>query len=75
MKKVYPDYQCQVASLQLIANSDIRRSGKPSRLSLRKRWIFRRAFPMTLINQIYFLQPFYFIELYDTNEIMAGECD
>ena len=30
--------------LQLTANSDIRRSGEPSRLSLRKQWIFRRAF-------------------------------
>ena len=38
-------YQCQVASLQLTVNSDIRRSGEPSRLSLRKQWIFRRALP------------------------------
>ena len=38
-------YQCQVTPLQLTVNFDIRRSGEPSRLSLRKQWIFRLAFP------------------------------
>ena len=36
--RVYAAYQCQVVSLQLIVNSDVRHSGEPSCLSLRKRW-------------------------------------
>ena len=59
--RVYAAYQCQVVSLQLIVNSDIRHSGEPSCLSLRKRWIFRRTYPMTLIRSIYSEQPIYFI--------------
>ena len=68
---VYNSQQCQVASLQLTANCDIKRSGEPSRLSLSRQWIFRRAFSMTLIHRIYYHQPLYFIELYDTKDNMA----
>ena len=46
---VYNSQQCQVASLQLTANCDIKRSGEPSRLSLRKQWIFRCAWPDDIV--------------------------
>ena len=46
-----PDCQYQAASLQLTANCDIKRSGEPSRLSLSRQWIFRRAFPNDIDNQ------------------------